>query len=186
VVKCRETGEKGGSEPVEKGKKKKPGKKTAVILCVCGGLALIAAVLLLTDLRVRVVGRDIREKRIREFWYTYSTSTDPPHYQRYRFYTEDGSRFFYHETREGDHWPLRETDITVSGTRELTETEWEALLALLKGGTVEKRRETASSGGAGPWLYLYWQGDLGRWQVYSFPGREARGAFEAFCLELKG
>ena len=136
-------------------------------------LALIAAVLLLTGMfggskapvlgkRELTVGTDILPEDVTEFYYTLSSSTDPPRYQRYRFYREEGRTFFYHEKREGDHWPLREGDITVSGTKELTGEEWAAFFGLLREGTVQKRAESTESGGKGPWLYLYWEGDIGK------------------------
>ena len=130
------------------------------------------------------VGTDIEAKDVTEFYYTLSTSTDPPHYQRYRFYREDGGTFFYHEKREGDHWPLREGDVTVSGTKELSPEEWSAFFDLLREGTVKKREEHLEDGDAGPWLYLYWKGDRNKWQEYAFPDRTARSAFEDFCAAL--
>ena len=51
------------------------------------------------------VGAEIGAGDITDFYYTVDASTYPPHYQRWRFYTEDGKRFFYHETREGGGWP---------------------------------------------------------------------------------
>ena len=39
----------------------------------------------------KTVGRDIKIDDITEFYYTYSSSTNPPDYQRYRFYVEDGT-----------------------------------------------------------------------------------------------
>lgn len=131
------------------------------------------------------VGTDIAPGDITEFYYTYSASTDPPVYRRYRFYAEDGKTCFSHEVREGDHWPLREEDISVSGTKELTPEEWGEFLDCVKGGAVKKRAEDPADGSSGPWLYLYWTGDRGEYQEFSFPAYGDRLAFEALCLRLK-
>ena len=52
----------------------------------------------------KTVGIDIAFEDITDFFYTYDASTAPPHYQRYRFFAEDGKHYFYHETREGGGW----------------------------------------------------------------------------------
>jgi len=132
----------------------------------------------------KLVGTDVKPGDVTEFYYTYSTSTDPPHYQRYRFYTEDGKRYFFHEKREGDHWPLTEDDATVTGTVELTDAEWDTFFDCLKGGTVKKREENLDSGGAGPWLYLYWNGDKSKYQEFTFESYGARRDFEELCQKL--
>ena len=80
--------------------------KWPIILAVCA--ALFLAVFLLAGCAAKpddpaptagrgekLVGTDVKLESVTEFYYTYSTSTDPPHYQRYRFYTEDGKRFFF-------------------------------------------------------------------------------------------
>lgn len=133
----------------------------------------------------KIVGKDIAMQEITEFYYTYSTSTDPPHYQRYHFSVKDGKHVFYHEQREGDHWPLKEKDITVSGTKELSDEEWATFFDLIKGGTVEKRKEDYGSGGSGPWLFLYWKGDRGKYQEFSFASWDAKTSFETFCVALR-
>ena len=129
----------------------------------------------------KTVGKNIKIGDVKEFYYTYDASTNPPKYQRYRFYAEGGKYFFYHEKREGDHWPLTETDATVKGTVELTGTQWVDFFALITGGTVEKRTEHLESGNAGPWLYLYWSKDHGKIQEFSFATPEDRAAFRQFC-----
>ena len=131
------------------------------------------------------VGADITEDSIRECYYTYSTSTNPPFYQRYRFYTEDGKYYFYHETREGGGWPQTEEDITASGTVELSHEEWDDFFGLLEGGTVTKRTESLEDGNAGPWLYLYWDGDKSEYQEFTFASYDKEDTFEEFCLALK-
>lgn len=135
--------------------------------------------------REKVVGKNISPDEITEFYYTYDSSTDPPEFQRYRFYIEDGTYLFYHETRKGDSWPLREDDITVSGTMELSEEEWEEFCSYLEGGHVRKREESLEDGDAGPWCYLYWKRDRSEYQEFSFASWEMQDLFEEFCLELK-
>lgn len=139
----------------------------------------------LAKFEVKTVGSGIALADITEFYYTYSSSTNPPEYQRYRFYTAEGRHLFYHEKREGDHWPLREADITVSGTLELSEQDWARFFESLKGGEVRQRRESTDSGSAGPWLFLYWKGDRSKYQEYSFPSLKARTDFEELCVRLK-
>ena len=133
-----------------------------------------------------VVGKDIAKEDILQFYYTYDSSTYPPEFQRYRFYTEGGKLLFYHEKREGDHWPLAESDATVTGTKELSETEWDEMFSLLCGGTVRAREEHLESGGRGPWLFLYWKNDRGKIQEFTFASYEKQREFEAFCVALKG
>ncbi len=133
-----------------------------------------------------VVGKDIAKEDILQFYFTYDSSTYPPEFQRYRFYTEGDRLFFYHEKREGDHWPLAESDATVTGTRELSAAEWDAMFSLLCGGTVRAREEHLESGGRGPWLFLYWKNDRGKIQEYAFSSFAKQREFEAFCVALKG
>jgi hypothetical protein len=164
-----------------------------VILCAVVVLAVLAVVLLVPRRTEgtpkpkgnRVVGEGIALEDVTEFYYPLSSSTNPPEYQRYRFYREAGEYRFFHETREGDHWPLRPEDATRTGERTLTEEEWSAFFDSLRGGTVEKRTESADSGGSGPWLYLYWTGDKDKYQEYTFPDLAARRAFVAMCEALR-
>ena len=141
----------------------------------------------LTDLvsGKKTVGKDILSDDITDFYYTYDTSTYPPEFQRYRFYVEDGRYYFYHEKREGDHWPLREEDITISGTKELTQEEWDTFFTYLSGGTVQKRNDDVVDGDAGPWLYLYWKNDHGKVQEFSFVSWGDEKEFEQYCIALK-
>jgi len=132
----------------------------------------------------KVVGADITMKDITEFYYTYATSTNPPDYQRYHFYVKDGAYMFYHEKREGNHWPLRETDITVSGKKELSQEEWTAFFNCISGGKVEKRKEHLESGGSGPWLFLYWKGDKSKFQEFNFANWNKKASFEEMCVKL--
>ena len=132
------------------------------------------------------VGSDIPFEDITDFYYTYDASTAPPHYQRYRFYSEDGKHCFYHETREGGGWPQTEADITCSGTIELTEEQWAACCDLLNGGKASMREEHPESGDAGPWLYLYRRGGEAEGREFSFERPGSVLAFEEFCAALAG
>jgi len=158
-------------------------KKIAIfVLC----LALLLPILGCNQPKksVYVMGVDIAPEDVTEFYYTVSTSTVPPHDQRYRFYKEDGAYMFFHETREGDHFPLTEADATVSETVELSGDQWSDLLVLLVGGRVIARQEHLEDGDSGPWLYLYWTGDKDDIQEFSFVSYETRLAFEALCESL--
>lgn len=133
----------------------------------------------------KTVGKQIRDSDITEFYFTRSGSTNPPTFQRYKLYAEEGAHYFYHEKREGNHWPLIESDITETGKKQLTEEEWMAFYELLEGGTVKRRSESADAGGSGPWLYLYWKGDRYEEQEYTFVSYEKERAFEEACKEMK-
>ena len=115
------------------------------------------------------------------FYYTYDASTSPPYYQRYRFYTEDGEYFFFHETREGGGWPQREEDITKTGTVKLSEEEWNRFINGLKGGSIRQPEDDVTDGDAGPWIYI-WHGSVQ--EEYEFPSYGDRLAFEAYCERL--
>ena len=133
----------------------------------------------------KVVGKGIDPASVTDFYYTYDASTAPPHYQRYRFYAEDGAHFFYHETREGGGWPQTEADITVSGTVALTDEQWEAFLELIRGGTASPRVESLDDGDAGPWLFIYWTGGESDGRAFSFESREKESGFCDLCASLK-
>ena len=168
---------------------KQNGRKRGMIWAICGAAAaVVAAVIVVATVRAngaKTVGRDVPDADITAFYYTLSSSTDPATYQRYRFTAENGAYTFYHETREGSRWPLTEEDITVSGETALTPARWEALLACIRGGEVRPREEHLESGGRGPWLYLYWNGDRGKTQEFSFAGYESEQAFLRLCEALK-
>ena len=133
----------------------------------------------------KTVGTDVKMPDITAFYFTYSSSTYPPEFQRYRFLVKNGAHLFHHEKREGNHWPLTEKDITVTGTKELSQAEWQQFFNYLKKGKVEKRKEHLEDGGRGPWMFLYWKGDKGKIQEYSFPSWDAQKSFEEFCIKLK-
>ncbi|MBQ7455863.1 MAG: hypothetical protein IJS53_05405, partial [Clostridia bacterium] len=142
---------------------------------------------LLSGKRALLVGTDIEKGQVTEFWYTYSEINYPAFYQRFRFYVEDGAYHFFYETRQKDDYgPLTEKDVTETGLITLTDAQWDTLWSFLFDGTVVKRGEATETGDAGPWLYLYWTGDKGEYQEFSFASRQQREAFEAFCEALKG
>ncbi|MBQ8995036.1 MAG: hypothetical protein IJ091_04400 [Oscillospiraceae bacterium] len=158
---------------------------------ICGVLlvAAVVAVLFLTGVlggsKEMVVGKNIKVDDINEFYFTRAGSTFPPYFQRYKFYVEDGKRYFYHETREGEVFPLTEEYITVQGTLELSDEDWNTFIDYLSQGTVKTRSEDLSDGDDGPWLYLYWNGDKGKYQEFTFNSWGLQNGFEEFCIELK-
>lgn len=131
------------------------------------------------------VGEDIAITEVKDFYHTVSASTNPPEFQRYRFTSKDGKHYFYHEKREGDVWPLTEKHITVSGTIELSDKEWNEFFDYIKGGKVTKRVDDPRGGGRGPWLYLYWTKDKDKYQVFKFEKYAKQKGFEDLCLKLK-
>ena len=147
-------------------------------------LVLLLTILPLVGHAEMIVGTDIEEKDIVDFYYTYSTSTAITFYQRYRFYAEDGKKFFTHETREGGGWPQTEEDITFSGTKELTEADWAAFFACVSEGEVRQRSDEILDGDSGPWMVLYWTGDEGEIQEFTFASLEKQLAFEELCSQL--
>lgn len=133
-----------------------------------------------------IVGTDIAFEDITDFYYTEENINYDADYQRYRFYAEDGKHFFFHETRErkNDYGPCTEEDTVQTGTIELSDDQWSEFTALVKGGIVTVRKDTADSGGSGPWLYLYWTNDKSKYQQFSFESYETEAKFEEFCLIL--
>ena len=133
-----------------------------------------------------VTDRNIPSGDVTEFYYTVENINYGAFYQRYRFYREDDKYLFYHETRESpdDYGPTTEEDITESGTVELSEEEWKEFLSFLKDGRVSARTDSAESGGSGPWMFIYWKNDKGKYQVFDFSSPAERGGFEEFCAGL--
>ena len=134
----------------------------------------------------KIIGKDIQTEDITDFYYTKENINYDAFYQRYRFYVEEGKRYFFHETRErkNDYGPCTEEDTTQSGTIELTEDQWSGFTDLVSGGTVKAREDSADSGGSGPWLYLYWTNDQGKYQQFAFDSYETRTRFEEYCRSL--
>ena len=90
-----------------------------------------------------------------------------------------------HETRAGEHWPLREEDITCSKTIKLDEKQWFALYDCLEGGIVTSRTKKDTTGSSGPDLYLYWSNDHGKYQAFTFESEEKLQSFIQLCTSLK-
>ena len=134
----------------------------------------------------KIVGKDIRIEDITDFYYTEENINYDAYYQRYRFYIEDGKHVFFHETRErkDDYGPCTEEDTTLIGTVELTDDQWASFVDLVSGGTVKAREDSVDAGGRGPWLYLYWTNDKGKYQEFSFVSYDTEARFEEFCLSL--
>ena len=130
--------------------------------------------------------RKIPADDITEFYYTRENINFNASYQRYRFYKEDGKYMFYHETREkpGEYGPTSEADITVSGTVELSDDERKDFLTFLKDGTVSARKDPGESGDSGPWTFIYWKNDKGKYQVFDFSSYGTKLKFEEFCSAL--
>ena len=135
--------------------------------------------------KVYIVGKDIKSDEIKDFYYTVDGSSYPPYFQRFRFYVEEGKHLFYHEKREGDHWPLRESDKTEYGVLELNDDEWAAFFDYLKEGKVKDRDEEVVDGDSGPWMYLYWKNDKDKYQEFSFESYGRRLEFAEYCEALK-
>ena len=160
----------------------------AVFIAGCGGGNMKQWLdLLLSGAGEKVVGKNIAAGDITDFYFTRENINYNADYQRYRFYREDGKCFFFHETRErpDEYGPTTEDDRTAYGTAELTDGQWKAFFDHIAGGKVTKRSDSAESGDSGPWMYLYWSGDKGEIQEYSFASYADQGAFERFCEELR-
>ncbi len=133
-----------------------------------------------------ITNRKIPIEDVTEFYYTIENINYNAFYQRYHFYVEDDKYMFHHETRErpDEYGPTTEKDITNSGTFELSDTQWKEFLAFLKDGTVSVRKDTAESGDSGPWTFIYWKNDKGKYQVFDYSSYNERTAFEEFCSRL--
>ena len=131
-------------------------------------------------------GKKIKSERFSEFYYTEENINFNAFYQRYRFFTEDGKKMFFHEQRkvENGYGPAGEKDRTAMGQKELSEEEWLSFVGYLKQGTLRKRRDSAESGSTGPWMYLYCQNEDPAGLVFQFSSGGDCLKFEAFCAEL--
>ena len=156
-------------------------KIVPILLCAFAGFSLFGCGSEFT------VGKDVKIEDITEFYYTCENINYNANYLRYRFYVEDEKHMFYVERRErpGDYGPATEDDITLQGSFELTDEEWEAFFDCLKEGTVEKRKEHLETGDSGPWTFLYWKKDKGDIQEFTFASVEARFGFEELCEGLE-
>ena len=156
----------------------------AVVMAGCGAQEEPADMSLFNS--GKTVGKDIAVEDITDFYYTVENINYDAYYQRYRFYIEDGKHIFFHETRErpDDYGPCTEEDTTLTGTMELTDEQWAQFTDLVSGGTVKARSDSAESGDTGPWLYLYWTGDNGKIQQFSFESYGKKAEFEEYCATL--
>lgn len=154
------------------------------VLCILGLLQCSACARKSTF----TVGSDIKAGDISDFYYTRENINYNASYLRYRFYTQDGEYFFYHEARErpNDYGPTTEADISSAGTLRLSESEWEDFFSCLTGGSVRKRGENLSEGSSGPWMYLYWDKDRSVYQEFSFASGQKIVDFEEYCSLLSG
>ncbi len=162
--------------------------RSKMVKIIIAALLVAAAVVISAALlkpSVYTVGKSIKVSEITEFYFTRASSANPPYYRRYRIYNDNGKYMLYHEKREGDAFPLTEKNITSSGSLELGEEEKRALFECLDGGTVKKRSENTESGDDGPWTYLYWTGDKGKYQAFTFASVDKKTEFESLCEELK-
>ena len=133
-----------------------------------------------------IVGKDIKKEDITEFYYTDSATTNPPRFQRYHFYVENGIYLFTHEKREGEDIFPTEKDITETGSLELTEEEWNKFFELINSGVVTKRSDiTNLNDGTSKDLFLYWNNDKNDSQVFNFESSNKMLEFEKYCLVLK-
>lgn len=130
-----------------------------------------------------VVGKDIQENDIIDFYYTVENINYDAFYQRYRIYVEEGQHVFFHEKRErkNDYGPATQDDTTRIGTITLTDEQWSKIYSYLSDGVVKAREESADSGGTGPWLYLYWTNDKSKYQQFSFDSYDTEVKFEEYC-----
>ena len=134
-----------------------------------------------------LVSESIPKEEIQKFYWTYSNINYDACYQRYLFFaSEDGKHYFFHETREkpGDYGWLTEEDTTKIGLIELTEEQWADFYDQIDEGEVLPREESADSGDSGPWYYMYWTKDKGKYQEYRFVSYEAAAAYEKYCINL--
>ncbi len=158
-----------------------------MLLTGCGGTGVSGNMFMFGKAKKeKIVGKDIRKEDISDFYYTVENINFNAFYQRYRFYTEDGKYMFFHESRrrENRYGPTTEDDVTLTGTIELEPDQWDEFYGFVEDGIVRDREDAADSGGSGPWLYLYWQGDKSRFQEFSFESYGKRESFEEFCVLL--
>ncbi len=150
----------------------KHGLVTAALLCL---LCILLCAAAQAD---AVVGTDIMAEDITDFYYTVDSSAWPPVYLRYRLCPQGGGFSLIHESRQGIDWPLTEADTVFSGTAVLGAEDWAALFDCLRDGTVRPRSDEAAGGDAGPWTYLYCDGQDGE---FTFASPEKRAAFAKLC-----
>lgn len=133
-----------------------------------------------------IVGEDIKENDIKEFYYTVENINYDAYYLRYLFYTENGKHMFFFEERErkNDYGPTTEEDTKAKAEFELMDDEWSEFFDVISGGEVRAREDNSESGSRGPWTYLYWSGDKDKYQQYSFESYGSKTEFESLCEAL--
>ena len=133
-----------------------------------------------------VVGEDITDKDINEFYYTIENINYDAYYLRYKFYTEDDKHLLFFEERQrpDDYGPTTEEDTIAKTEFELSDKEWSKFYKTISGGEVCARDEDPGEGDRGPWTYLYWSGDKDKYQEYSFKSQNDRQDFEKLCEKL--
>ena len=130
----------------------------------------------------KIVGTDVKIDDITEFYFTYDSSTNPPQFQRYRFSVKNGAYQFYHEKREGNHWPLREKDITVSGTKELSLEEWKTFFDYLKDGKWKRGKSILNPAEGGPGCFYTGKGTSPKSRSFPLQIMENRFPLKSFVL----
>ena len=135
---------------------------------------------------IMVVGEDIKEDDIREFYFTIENINLDAYYLRYKYYAENGKHMFFFEERErpGEYGPTTEEDTIAKTEIELADNEWSKFCEIIAGGTVRERNDDPEDGGRGPWTYLYWSGDEDKYQEYSFESQSSRKSFEQLSESL--
>lgn len=166
-------------------------KKTVLMSFILSFLILLSGcgqnfVPFLNGEDVMIVGKDIKEDDINEFYYTKENINYDAYYLRYLFYVKDGKHIFFFEERErkGDYGPTTEKDVKAKAEFELTDAEWSEFISIINGGEVKARDDNPETGGSGPWTYLYWSGDKDKYQEYSFESYGTQKGFESFCEGL--
>ncbi len=153
-------------------------------------LAFVTAIMLTGCAKVSksefIVGQDIIANDITDFYYTESNINYDAYFLRYRIYKQGDDHVFFYERRErpGDYGPATEEDTVAKIEVVLTDDEWQKFYDLLSGGIVKPREDDATSGGSGPWTYLYWTGDETKYQVYSFESYGKEQSFVKLCESM--
>jgi len=134
----------------------------------------------------KTVGKDITSADITEFFYTEENINFNAYYLRYRFFIRDGKKYFFYDERkrDGEYGPAAEADRIMYGYYEIPDDTWNEFYETIKDGTVVKRTVSTASGDSGPWTYLYWSGDKGKIQEYSFASQQAEDSFLEICRRL--
>ncbi len=157
------------------------------ILTGCGTVSKLAQMKNADETKdVMVVGEDISDEDINEFYYTIENINYDAYFLRYKFSNEDGKHMFFFEERErpDDYGPTTEEDTIAKTEFELSDKEWSKFCEIISGGEVSKRNDDQETGGDGPWTYLYWTGDEDEYQEFSFNSQKNRSAFEKLCEKL--